>query len=493
MYPVTLLTLLSAFCFATTPESDSQTPPLGYWVTYNHSDPTSVIQMKKSALGSYYGVVVAGLYHGDSHPEAYCTECSDETWTGKYGMRKDDKVLGKSVLWHFKQEGNEWKHGQIIRIKSGNLFDASFTLADDNQALNMKVNAGFFKKTVTWTAITEEKLRQYCTHKEAYHANGKTMAIECIEALSKEPVVSTGSDSDTTSTTVVDPAGSPDVHASTSDSTATLPPTNTQVIVNNNQLQADSSAVDNTESDAVSNTAPSTPTASPTNTSLSANSAIQAQRTANVHTGTSKNTTPQDVQKQDADTKPSTDQGKQADDADTKPSTDQSKQADDAEAKPSTDPSTQADDADTKPSTDQSRQADSVAASDAHTANASATGNAQNANLASPATQQTTATHGNSARASLTGQANLHNEKPTLLSAKKAPEDNKPSSELESSPTQPNKIKTGSCGSHGHDAEDGDTNGETDISGRVGTDSETADKQGATTHPAASQTATQTT
>ena len=188
MSPLLLFSVLTAFCFASTPETDTPTPPLGYWVTYDHGDPSSVIQIKKSASGSYYGVVVAGLFHGDAHPEAYCTECSDATWTGKYGIRKDEKVLGKSVFWDFTQEGDVWTHGQIIRVKSGNLFDASFTLADDNRALNMKVNVGFFKKTVTWTALSEEKLRQYCTHKEAFHQNGKTLAIECIDALSKEPI-----------------------------------------------------------------------------------------------------------------------------------------------------------------------------------------------------------------------------------------------------------------------------------------------------------------
>ena len=190
-----LLTLLSSYGYGDT----QSTAPLGYWVTYSRKDPSSIIEIKQSDAGSLYGVVVAGLYHGEDHPEAICTLCSDETWTGVYGVKKDEPVLGKSVLWDFQHSEDAWRDGKILRIKSGSIYEASFSLSDDDSILDLTVHAGFFKKTLTWSSIDLEQLKKYCRLEEAYHQNGKTFAIECVDSLKKTPQpIESSTDTDTT-------------------------------------------------------------------------------------------------------------------------------------------------------------------------------------------------------------------------------------------------------------------------------------------------------
>ncbi len=446
MYPLVLLTLLSSFSFATTTETDTPTPPLGYWVTYNHGNPSSVIQMKRSASGAYYGVVVAGLFHGDSHPEAYCSECSDETWTGKYGIRQDEKVLGKSVLWNFKKEGDVWTHGRIIRIKSGNLFDASFTLTDDNQSLNMKVNAGFFKKTVTWSAISEDKLRQYCTHKEAYHENGKTLAIECIDALSKEPVMVPTVESDTSTDTATDTDKSHDANLNSEGSTPSTQTEPTGSTANTGMTDSESVRVDDQIDSA--------------NTDSTPQSDTPASPGADANDG---NSAPADSEAADAN----------AGSADSTPSEDSSSSIPESGGSDENTPAVKEPEAVEGEQNMPSATQTAIATSDIHEAK-TLPAQAASTNSAPTLDQKTP----NQPKSSKTGSCG-------------SDDSTTPSTEQDA-PSQPSNTPTGSCNSHGSGANDAQADNEPDGDQNQNAEANPDGNQGNATEPDTSETSTHT-
>ena len=158
----------------------------GYWVSYDSSSnqPSSVIEIKPAEDGTLYGVVVAGFQHGPSHPDEYCKKCSASTYTGVYGIRKGERVLGKSVMWGFSESKvqSKWQGGNIIRVMTGTLYPASLYLeGEKNDTLRVKVHAGFFSKSVYWKRISESRLSDLCSKIDVLHENGKTYATTCAE------------------------------------------------------------------------------------------------------------------------------------------------------------------------------------------------------------------------------------------------------------------------------------------------------------------------
>lgn len=164
-------------------ESDAHSP-VGLWLSYDRSkQPSSVIAIKVASDGTLFGIVAAGIYHGETHPEAYCSRCSDKTLSGNYGIGHNEEVLGKSVLWSFSKSGDKWKHGMLLHVRSGTVYPTTLALRADGSIMDVTVHAGFFSKTVQWKRLDKDAFLKLCRKEDALHTSGKTFATTCIPSF----------------------------------------------------------------------------------------------------------------------------------------------------------------------------------------------------------------------------------------------------------------------------------------------------------------------
>src|SRR5689334_10380785 len=86
---------------ATVAFAQSTDSPIGVWQTIDdHThQPKALVQIAQNADGTLSGKVIKGLNPADS-PDRRCTECTDE--------RKDQKILGMTIIRDMKQDGDHW-------------------------------------------------------------------------------------------------------------------------------------------------------------------------------------------------------------------------------------------------------------------------------------------------------------------------------------------------------------------------------------------------
>ncbi|BEV72181.1 MULTISPECIES: DUF2147 domain-containing protein [unclassified Paludibacterium] len=116
-----VLGLLSSFAFA------DQTP-VGVWK--NIDDEThqakALIEISQTANGELTGKIVKLL----QHPDAVCDNCE--------GALKGKPVMGMTMLWGLKQDGNSWSGGRILDPKSGKVYSAKMTVIDGGKKLEVR-------------------------------------------------------------------------------------------------------------------------------------------------------------------------------------------------------------------------------------------------------------------------------------------------------------------------------------------------------------------
>ncbi|MEF9942731.1 MAG: DUF2147 domain-containing protein, partial [Burkholderiaceae bacterium] len=73
-----------------------------------------------------------------------CDQCS--------GARKDQPVIGMTILWGLKNEGDEWTGGEILDPKNGKTYKAKAKLVDGGKKLEVRgfLGISLFGRTQTW-------------------------------------------------------------------------------------------------------------------------------------------------------------------------------------------------------------------------------------------------------------------------------------------------------------------------------------------------------
>lgn len=108
----------------------SNTSPVGVWQTFDDDThaPKALIQIADHA-GVLTGHIVK-LYTApgeDANPR--CTLCE--------GARRDQPVLGMTILWNFSRDGDHWDDGEILDPESGSVYRATLRVRDSGATLDM--------------------------------------------------------------------------------------------------------------------------------------------------------------------------------------------------------------------------------------------------------------------------------------------------------------------------------------------------------------------
>ncbi|MDG0022838.1 DUF2147 domain-containing protein [Trinickia sp. Y13] len=122
----------------------SQTP-VGVWQTIddNTHQPKALVQISQGEDGTLSGKVIKGLNPADK-PGKRCTACTDE--------RKDQLILGMTIIKNMKQDGDKWDGGNILDPENGKVYKCNMHLEDGGQKLVVRGYIGFslIGRSQTW-------------------------------------------------------------------------------------------------------------------------------------------------------------------------------------------------------------------------------------------------------------------------------------------------------------------------------------------------------
>jgi uncharacterized protein (DUF2147 family) len=129
--------------------ADNSTPA-GVWRTIDDKTgkERSLIRITESD-GVYEGKVEQLLNRQpDDDPDNLCRKCG--------GERKDKPIIGMTILWGLKKDGDQYAGGEILDPKNGKIYRANMKLLDGGAKLEVRgyIGISLFGRSQTW--IREE-------------------------------------------------------------------------------------------------------------------------------------------------------------------------------------------------------------------------------------------------------------------------------------------------------------------------------------------------
>lgn len=122
-------------------QSDSA---VGTWQTIDDhtGQPKALVQIADNG-GSLSGKVIKGLGANDQ-PERRCTACTDS--------RKDQLILGMTIISDMQKDGDGWDHGQILDPENGKLYKCKMHLEDGGNKLVVRgyIGVALLGRSQTW-------------------------------------------------------------------------------------------------------------------------------------------------------------------------------------------------------------------------------------------------------------------------------------------------------------------------------------------------------
>jgi uncharacterized protein (DUF2147 family) len=119
--------------------------PVGFWQTVDDKtgSPRALIEITQDQKGELSGKVVKGLIPGEP-TDKRCTLCTDE--------RKDQVIIGMTVLRGMHQEGEAWEGGNILDPDNGKVYSCKMHLEKGGTVLIVRGFIGFslLGRSQTW-------------------------------------------------------------------------------------------------------------------------------------------------------------------------------------------------------------------------------------------------------------------------------------------------------------------------------------------------------
>ena len=119
--------------------------PEGTWRTIDDKTKKerSIIKITEEN-GELKGVVEKLFDQPGDDPAHLCKECK--------GERKDQPIIGMTILWGLKKDGDTWGGGEILDPKNGKIYRCKMTLSPDGKSLNVRgfIGISLLGRTQTW-------------------------------------------------------------------------------------------------------------------------------------------------------------------------------------------------------------------------------------------------------------------------------------------------------------------------------------------------------
>jgi uncharacterized protein (DUF2147 family) len=119
--------------------------PVGTWRSIDDKtrQERSIIKITEEN-GELRGVVEKIFDQPGDDPAHLCKECRDQ--------RKDQPIVGMTILWGLKQDGEAWTGGEILDPKNGKIYRCKITLSNDGKSLNVRgfIGISLIGRTQVW-------------------------------------------------------------------------------------------------------------------------------------------------------------------------------------------------------------------------------------------------------------------------------------------------------------------------------------------------------
>jgi uncharacterized protein (DUF2147 family) len=119
--------------------------PAGVWKSIDDKTKKerSIIRIT-DVNGEFKGVVEKIFDQPGDDPAHLCKECKDE--------RKDKPIVGMTILWGLKKDGDGWSGGEILDPKNGKIYRAKMSLSEDGKSLKVRgfIGISLIGRTQTW-------------------------------------------------------------------------------------------------------------------------------------------------------------------------------------------------------------------------------------------------------------------------------------------------------------------------------------------------------
>lgn len=119
--------------------------PVGTWQTIDDhtGQPKALVQISQDGSGTLSGKVIKGLGPNDQ-PDRRCTACTD--------ARKDQPILGMTIISDMKKDGEAWDHGQILDPENGKLYKCKMHLEEGGNKLVVRgyIGVSLLGRSQTW-------------------------------------------------------------------------------------------------------------------------------------------------------------------------------------------------------------------------------------------------------------------------------------------------------------------------------------------------------
>jgi len=133
--------------------ADALDTPVGIWQTIDDytNQPKALVQITQGVDGALSGKVVKSLDVNDSL-ERRCTECNDN--------RKDQKILGMTIIRNMKRDSDGWEGGRILDPNNGREYSCKMYLEDEGRKLVVRGYWGFslLGRSQTWVRQSDAAL-----------------------------------------------------------------------------------------------------------------------------------------------------------------------------------------------------------------------------------------------------------------------------------------------------------------------------------------------
>lgn len=141
-----LLAAVAVGCSA--PAFAADATPVGTWRTVDDEThkPKSIVEVTE-ANGEVSGKVKE-ILQSDKGPNPICEDCT--------GERKNQPVLGMTILWGMKKDGDVWEGGTILDPKNGKTYGCRLTPSADGKTMKVRgfIGFSFLGRTQVWERIS---------------------------------------------------------------------------------------------------------------------------------------------------------------------------------------------------------------------------------------------------------------------------------------------------------------------------------------------------
>jgi uncharacterized protein (DUF2147 family) len=121
--------------------------PVGLWKTVDDASGKEKSLIRISEADGVFSGKIEKLLAADAKPDAKCDLCTD--------ARKDQPVVGMTVMRNVKKNDAQWDGGDILDPNNGKVYKVRLRLDADNKKLEVRgyIGAAMFGRSQNWQRV----------------------------------------------------------------------------------------------------------------------------------------------------------------------------------------------------------------------------------------------------------------------------------------------------------------------------------------------------